>query len=207
MPDPPRPSGVPTAFFVTCIYAWANELSQLAVWPRDVQWTSPRPGPATRSRTANEMAHKKPNDSDRLMACQEFRSGALQNRATAAGHGPALYPFPPFSSTTTSAMSNATVTIPTLLASTWEAAEPYVPKSLYGQALTVLAGLPVLVILLNVLRQLVRSQIYFICVCSSGSQPACAGSSKRPDAATGSLPPYSNLRLGRLVWQRPHWFL
>lgn len=50
-------------------------------------------------------------------------------------------------------MSNATVTLETLLATTWETAEPFVPKSLYGQILSLLAGLPLLAILLNVLRQ------------------------------------------------------
>ncbi|KZV97494.1 cytochrome P450 [Exidia glandulosa HHB12029] len=50
-------------------------------------------------------------------------------------------------------MSNSTVTVETLLATTWEAAEPYVPKSLYGQALALIAGFPLLAILLNVARQ------------------------------------------------------
>ena len=43
----------------------------------------------------------------------------------------------------------------TLLVTTWETAELLATRSLYGQLLIVLAGLPLLVIALNVLQQLV----------------------------------------------------
>ncbi|EJD49065.1 lanosterol 14-alpha-demethylase [Auricularia subglabra TFB-10046 SS5] len=52
-------------------------------------------------------------------------------------------------------MSNATSSpVEAFLSTTWEAAEPYVPKSLYGQILLALANLPVIAIILNVARQL-----------------------------------------------------
>ncbi|KAH7102719.1 cytochrome P450 [Auriculariales sp. MPI-PUGE-AT-0066] len=55
-------------------------------------------------------------------------------------------------------MSNATKVVgslPTILASSWQATVPYLPKSLYVQVFTVLAGIPLLAIVLHVLRQLV----------------------------------------------------
>ena len=82
-------------------------------------------------------------------------------------------------------MSNTTTAVPTFLSTSWEAAAPYVPQSIYGQVLALLAAFPFVAIVLNVLRQLVRrsSRIPNTSYAYAQTSRYCPGTPKLPDQA------------------------